>query len=81
MEDTKLFRISWSNIKSAFIYALLILIIEILVYIIGVGSVFKIEWKSLIDAGLLPMFIFAVSILKNFLTTSKGNFLGFVKVK
>ena len=75
-----LFQVSWTNVKSALIYALLIAIVEGIGFIISAGSVFSVEWHGLVNAMVLPALVFIVSIIKNFLTTAKGNFVGVVKV-
>jgi len=71
--DNGIFKLSWVNIQSAIIYGL----IAVILYIISKGSIFGLEWKVLVDVGVLALLS---SFVKNIFTTEKGNFVGVVKV-
>ena len=82
-----LFTVDWENIKSAIVYGLLTMAV---VFVLSVahgiydhGSFIGVDWARVIDTGAiksLGIFVSGLSILKNMLTTSKGNFVGAVKV-
>ncbi|MGI9118429.1 MAG: hypothetical protein ACR2IQ_02680 [Minisyncoccia bacterium] len=67
------------QIKSAIISALLVAIIATLGYITTVGSIWKIDWRVIIDVGVMSLTTGLASILKNLLTTGNGKFLGIIK--
>lgn len=73
-------QLDWSNIKSAIIYGILWAILVILMKIHDAGSIFNLDWKALADAGAIALTASGITILKNLLTTEKGNFLGIAKV-
>lgn len=68
--------ISWMNIKSALMFALLSAFAGLLFYIIGVGSVWKLDWHVLVDIFSMALANGLLSAAKSLLTTSEGNFLG-----
>ncbi len=85
--DNGLFKLDWANIKSAIIYGLLtmavVFVLSVAEGIYSHGSFIGIDWAHLVDAGgikSLGIFVAAVSIIKNLLTTDKGKFLGAVTV-
>lgn len=65
--------LSWINIKSGLIYGLL----AVIVYVISKGSVFGLDWKTLVDVGVLGLL---TSLVKNFFTSDNGKFAGVIKV-
>lgn len=82
-----LFSLTWSNIKSAIVYGLLTMglafVLSIAESVLKAGSIFGLNWHHIVDSGVmtsLGIFVTSVSVVKNLLTTSKGNFLGLVKV-
>lgn len=79
-KENKMFTIQWANIKSALVYVFLTASLSILVYIIGVGDVFLISGKSLINIGVMSISTGLVSVIKSLLTTNDGKFLGVVSV-
>lgn len=72
--------LSKENIKSALVYGLLFGIFAILDGIITTGSIFNIDWKLLVNSGIIAGLGTTVSLIKNLLTTNKGNFVGTIKV-
>lgn len=68
-----LLQLSWINIKSALIYGA----IAVCLYIISKGTVFGLDWKILVDVGVMAIL---TSFTKNFFTTDAGDFAGVVKV-
>jgi len=82
-----LFKLEWANIKSAIVYGLLmcavVFILSALETILAHGSIFGVDWKNLIDVGViavLGLVVSIVSIIKNLLTTNQGKFLGITTV-
>lgn len=73
--------LSWVEVKSALVYAVLSAVLATLMYVIGIGDIFKIEMKALINIGVMSLFVGITSIIKNFLTSSSGKFLGAIQVK
>lgn len=82
-----LFKLDWANIKSAIIYGLVamavVFVLSVAESIINAGSIFGVDWSNVVDQGAiktLGVFVTLVSVVKNLLTTDKGNFLGAVEV-
>lgn len=71
-----LFMIDWMNFKSALISGLITGVLGIAGYIIGVGDIFKLDVHTLLNVFSLSALTTVVSILKSFLTTNAGNFVG-----
>lgn len=76
-----MFQLTWTNIKSALVSALITAILAIAGYIIGVGDVFAIDVHALVNVGALSALTAVVSVIKSFLTTNGGNFVGAVSIK
>ena len=79
--NSKLGIINWVEVKNSLVLALLTALTAVLVNIISVGNIFGLDWKLLINTGVLAFAVFFVSTLKELLTTEKGNLLGLVKIK
>lgn len=82
-----LFTLTASNVKSALVYGVLVLGasfgLALLQNVLQAGSIFGLDWKHIIDTSViatLPLGIAGLSLLKNLLTDSQGNFLGGPKV-
>lgn len=82
-----MFTLSWSNVKSAIVYGLLTLVAVFLFSVaqsvLDVGSIFGLDWKHIVDTAVIatiPSVVTVLSLLKNFLTTNKGKFLGVATV-
>lgn len=78
---SNIFILNKKDFISALVSFVVVALIEALSYVIKVGDLWKIDLHTLINAGILPAFIFAVSILKSFLTTSSGKFIGLIPIK
>lgn len=79
--------LTWSNVKSALVYGVLTSLTTFLLVvaqgILDHGSIFDVDWTSLVDQGaiaVLGVFVTIVSILKNLLTNAQGQFLGMFTV-
>ena len=79
--NSKLGIINWVEVKNSLVLALLTALTAVMVNIISVGNIFGLDWKLLINTGVLAFAVFFVSTLKELLTTEKGNLLGLVKIK
>lgn len=82
-----LFKLNWVNVKSAIVYGLVSMAFAAIVTfgeaIKAHGSIFGLDWHNIIDTtamAVLGAFVTLTSVIKNLLTTEKGNFLGAVKV-
>jgi hypothetical protein len=68
------------NWKSAVVYGLLWGLLAVLLEVQSAGSIYKVDWKMAADSGIVASIAFAISVIKNLLTTKAGKFLGMVKV-
>lgn len=75
-----MFTLSWTNVKSAIIYAVLMALVSMGIYVIGVGNIFALDTHVLINSGVLAIVTAFVSLVKNFFTDNSGNFAGIVQV-
>lgn len=74
-------QITFTNVKSALVTAFLTAILALAGYVLGVGDIFKIDVHAFINVGALSLLTAIVSIIKSFLTTPDGNFVGVVNIK
>ena len=77
----KLFSINLVEVQSAIIYGLMTALGAVLAYIVGIGDIFKIDPRSVINIATISFSITIISLIKNFLTDSEGKFVGLIKVK
>ena len=70
-----------TNLKSALVSGVITGVLGIAGYIIGVGDVFNLDVHTLINVGALSALTTAVSLIKSFLTTENGNFVGTINIK
>lgn len=82
-----LFKLDWANVRSAVVYGILTIVVcfvlSVVESIVKAGSIFGLDWHKVIDGGVLSslsFFVVILSLVKNLLTTDKGNFLGITKV-
>lgn len=75
-----MFSLSKENIKSAIVYVIVTTLVAILLYILKVGSLFKINLHDLIDSGFMALTVGVSSLLKNLFTDNTGKFLYITKV-
>lgn len=82
-----LFTITKANVKSALVYGLLVLGASFLLAgaqsVLQAGTIFGLDWKHIVDSAViatLPIGIAGLSLFKNFLTDSRGKFLGKTEV-
>ena len=78
---SKIFQINGKDIVSAMVSGLLMGLLVVLVEIVQTGSIWGLEWKTLLNLGILAVITSMISFLKSLLTTDSGNFLGKVKIK
>lgn len=78
--------LSWSNIKSAVIYGVLMAVVTFVLVVVNSiithGSIYGLDWPNVIDQGVLAVLAVlaaGASLLKNLLTDNQGNFLGVTK--
>lgn len=68
-----IFKLSLTNIYSAIVYG----VVAVLLVIVSKGTIFGLDWKVLVDVGVLGVIS---SLIKNLLTTDSGKFVNLVKV-
>lgn len=77
-------KLDFTNVKSAIAYGLvtafLVVLETAIESLITSGNLFAINWKELANTSILSGLVVVVSLIKNLLTTSAGNFLGLMKV-
>lgn len=73
-------KLDWENVKSGLVYAVLWGLLAVAMQVYDTGSVFALSWQKLVDVFFVAFLGFAISAVKNLLTTNAGNFLGAVKV-
>lgn len=73
-------KLSWANIKSALVYGVMWTLLAVCVYIVETGSIYAVNWKEVLNSGVLGLIGIIISIIKNLLTTSEGDFVGLIKV-
>lgn len=76
-----MFTLSWGNVKSAIISALVMAVLGMAGYVIGVGDIFSLDFHKLANIGALAGLTVIVSLVKNWLTTDEGKFVGLVDTK
>lgn len=79
--ENKMFTLSIGNIKSALVSAFVTALLGMAGYVIGLNDVYNINIHSLVNIGVLSLLTAIVSLLKNFLTSNNGEFLGVVNTK
>lgn len=78
---SKLFKVSWTDIKSALVSGGVMALVIIIANVIETGDIFNLNWKELANIGVIAFLTSFVSVLKSLLTTSEGNFAGAIKIK
>lgn len=81
MQTSQLFTISWTNVKSALVLGAIIGFLGVSSYVVQIGDIFKLDWHVLVNIFVLAAIASIGSTIKNFFTTTDGNFLGIIKVK
>ncbi len=75
-----MFSLSITNYKNALVTVLLTAVLAVVVYVVGLGDIFKVNWHDFVNIGVLALLNGLISLIKQFLTTDSGKFLGTVKV-
>ncbi len=78
--QSKIFTVSWVNIKSALVTAFMVGLLAMVAYILKVGDIFNLNIHTMANVGALAFLGFIGSTFKSFFTTSEGKFAGVVKV-
>lgn len=74
------FTVNWAQIRSACVSIGLAVVLAVAVYIVGVGDIFAIEYKTLINIGVLAGLVGIIDLVKSLLTTKQGDFVGAVNI-
>lgn len=82
-----LFTLTKENVLSAITYGVLAILVTFAAVvgaaILQHGSIFGLDWKDIIDKGIIAVIgiaMIAISLLKNWLTNNEGKFLNLFKV-
>jgi hypothetical protein len=65
-----------TNIKSALVSGVLMAILAIAGYVLGVGDVYKLDHRMIVNAGVMALLTAVVSYIKSMGTSDTGKFLG-----
>lgn len=72
--------VSWLDVKSAIASGLIMAFIFVAGVVISSGDIFSLNWKSLLNIGIIAFLTSMVSFLKSLFTTEDGRLAG-VKIK
>ena len=78
---SKLFTVSWVDVKRSLTIGLLTAILAVILVIFANGSIFGLDLKNLIDVFGMSVLGFFGSYIQSLLTTEQGNFVGAYKVE
>ena len=81
MMEQGTFSLDLASFKSALVSTVLMAVLAVLVYVIGLGDIWKISWYSLTNIGVIALATGIVSLIKNFLTGNNGTFAGLTKIQ
>lgn len=71
-----------TNLKSALVSVGIAIVLAVAGYVIVLGDVFKIEWHTLVNVGVLAGLVAVVSLIKSSGTNeATGKFLNIIQVK
>lgn len=76
-----MFNITWKDVRGALISGIIMGVIAVAGYIVSVGDLWKIDKHTLVNTFSISGLTAIVSIVKSFLTDSKGRFLGAIAIK
>lgn len=68
-------------IKSALVSGLIMGVLAMVVIVVQNGSIFNLDWHTLVNAGVMGLLTSLASLLKTAGTTNTGHFLGAVRVR
>ena len=77
---SKFFSVSWLEVKEAIAVGIVTFLIVIITEIIYAGSIWGLDWKTLVNDGTIAGLSVIGTFLKSLLTTSTGKLAG-VKIK
>ncbi len=75
-----MFSLNTANIKNAIVTVIITAVLAVLVYVTSLGDIFKIEWHTFVNIGVISLLNGLISLFKSFLTTDSGKFAGVVTV-
>jgi hypothetical protein len=65
-----------TNIKSALVSGVIMAILAIAGYVLGVGDVYSLDHKMIVNTGVMALLTAIVSYIKSSATDDAGKFLG-----
>lgn len=75
-----MFKLDWTKVKNALVWVVLTAVLGVLLYVVGVGDIYQINFHSLTNIFALAVANGIISIIKSLLTTNSGKVAG-VQVK
>jgi hypothetical protein len=78
--NNNIFTINWTNIKSALVSTILTAVLSMAVYVVSLNDIFVIDYHTLANIGAISVLTGLISLIKSFLTTDSGRFLGATKI-
>ena len=76
-----IFKLSWKDVLSALVSAIIGGIFAMGVYVLKIGNIFSIDIHSMINVGAIALITGIVALIQAFLTTSDGNVVGLIPTK
>ena len=74
-------KLNLKDLLNALMLGLLVAILSVLIYIKTQGTIFGLDWKTILDIGIISLIASVADIVKSLLTTKSGNLVGLVKIK
>lgn len=68
------------NLKGALVSGVLMAILSSSTYVIGIGDIFAVESKVLVNVAVISFLTAVVSLIKSLLTDDSGAFAGAIEV-
>ncbi len=70
-----------NEVKNALVWVVLTAIVVVLAYVISVGDIFKLDWRVMINLGVLSLCNGVISLIKSFMTNYEKGTIAGIKVK
>lgn len=81
MENSPFFKVTWTEVKKALVLGVLMALLVVITEVIAVGDIYGLDWKTLLNLGIIALLTSFASFLQDLLTTRSGRFVGAVKIK
>lgn len=78
---SKIFRVSWVDVLDALVFGLLTGLVVIGTEMIAAKTIWGLDWRTLLNSGVIAFVGVITAFIKTLLTTSTGKFAGVIKIK